>query len=193
MGRGWHEQGRVMTKRNSFEDFIACAEHLIKEGYTSNDRLSIRGRSAGGLLMGSVVTMRPDLFKAVVAEVPFVDAINTMLDESIPLTAGEFEEWGNPKIKEHYEYLKTYSPYDNIRETEYPNMLVTAGWNDSRVQYWEPAKFVAKLREKKTDENLLILKTHILQGHSGAPGRYDALKYYAFMYAFILDRLGITE
>jgi oligopeptidase B len=140
-----------------------------------------------------VVTMRPDLFKAVVAEVPFVDAINTMLDESIPLTAGEFEEWGNPKIKEHYEYLKTYSPYDNIRETEYPNMLVTAGWNDSRVQYWEPAKFVAKLREKKTDENLLILKTHILQGHSGAPGRYDALKYYAFMYAFILDRLGITE
>jgi oligopeptidase B len=193
LGRGWHEQGRVMTKRNSFEDFIACAEHLIKEGYTSSDRLSIRGRSAGGLLMGSVVTMRPDLFKAVVAEVPFVDAINTMLDDSIPLTAGEFEEWGNPKIKEHYEYLKTYSPYDNIRRTEYPHMLVTAGWNDSRVQYWEPAKFVAKLREMKTDDNLLLLKTHILQGHSGAPGRYDALKYYAFMYAFILDRLGITE
>jgi oligopeptidase B len=191
MGREWHEQGRVLTKKNSFEDFIACAEHLIKEGYTSSDSLSIRGRSAGGLLMGSVVTMRPDLFKVVVAEVPFVDAINTMLDDTIPLTAGEFEEWGDPKIKEHYEYLKSYSPYDNIRATDYPDMLVTSGWNDSRVQYWEPTKFVAKLRAMKTDDNVLLLRTHIVQGHSGAPGRYDAQKYYAFMYAFILDKLGI--
>ena len=192
-GGAWHEQGRVLTKKNSFEDFIACAEHLIREGYTSSDRLSIRGRSAGGLLMGSVVTMRPDLFKVVVAEVPFVDAINTMLDDTIPLTAGEFEEWGDPKIKEHYDYMKSYSPYDNIRAVTYPNMLVTSGWNDSRVQYWEPTKFVAKLRAMKTDNNLLVLRTNIVQGHSGAPGRYDALKYYAFMYAFILDRLGIRE
>jgi oligopeptidase B len=193
MGRGWHTQGRVLTKRNSFVDFIACAEHLISEGYTSKEHLSVRGRSAGGLLMGAVVTMRPDLFKAVVAEVPFVDAINTMLDDTIPLTAGELEEWGDPRIKEHYDYIKTYSPYDNIRAVNYPNMLVTSGWNDSRVQYWEPTKFVAKLRAMKTDDNMLILKTNIVQGHSGAPGRYDALKYYAFMYAFILDRLGIKD
>jgi oligopeptidase B len=193
LGRGWHKQGRVLTKRNSFEDFIACAEHLIKEGYTSSDHLSVRGRSAGGLLMGAVVTMRPDLFKAVVAEVPFVDAINTMLDDTIPLTAGELEEWGDPRIKEHYDYIKTYSPYDNIKEATYPNMLVTSGWNDCRVQYWEPTKFVAKLRAMKTDENVLLLRTNISQGHSGAPGRFDALKYYAFMYAFILDRLGIKE
>ena len=193
LGRSWHEQGRVLTKKNSFEDFIACAEHLIKEKYTSSELISVRGRSAGGLLMGSVVTMRPDLFKAVVAEVPFVDAVNTMLDDTIPLTAGEFEEWGDPKIKEHYDYIKSYSPYDNIRPTDYPNMLVTSGWNDSRVQYWEPTKFVAKLRAMKTDDNLLLLKTNIVQGHSGAPGRFDALKYYSFMYAFILDQLGITE
>jgi len=193
MGRGWHKQGKVLTKKNSFEDFIACAEHLIKEGYTSSDRLSARGRSAGGLLMGAVVTMRPDLFKAIVAEVPFVDVINTMLDETIPLTSGELEEWGDPRIKEHYDYMKTYSPYDNIKATRYPNMLVTSGWNDSRVQYWEPTKFVAKLRAMKTDDNVLLLRTNIVQGHSGAPGRYDALRYYSFMYAFILDKLGIKE
>jgi oligopeptidase B len=193
LGKVWHEQGRVLTKRTTFEDFISCAEHLVKEGYTSPDKLAIRGRSAGGLLMGSVVTMRPDLFKVVVAEVPFVDAINTMLDDTIPLTAGEFEEWGDPKIKEHFDYIRSYSPYDNIRATAYPNMLVTSGWNDARVQYWEPTKFVAKLRAMKTDENLLMLRTNIVQGHSGAPGRYDMLKYYAFMYAFILDRLGIKE
>jgi len=193
LGRAWHEQGRVLTKRNSYTDFIACAEHLIREGYTSKDSLAIRGRSAGGLLMGAVVTMRPDLFKAVVAEVPFVDAVMTMLDDTIPLTAGEFEEWGNPKIKEHYEYMKSYSPYDNIRRTSYPDMLVTSGWNDSRVQYWEPTKFVAKLRAHKTDDNLLLLKTNVVQGHMGASGRLDSLRYYAFMYAFILDRLGIRQ
>lgn len=191
LGRDWHEQGRVLTKRNSFTDFIACAEHLIRQGYTSKERLAIRGRSAGGLLMGAVVTMRPDLFKVVVAEVPFVDAVMTMLDDTIPLTAGEFEEWGNPKIREHYEYIRSYSPYDNIRRTSYPDMLVTSGWNDSRVQYWEPTKFVAKLRAHKTDDSLLLLKTNILQGHMGASGRIDSLRYYAFMYAFILDRLGI--
>lgn len=193
LGKVWHEQGRVLTKKNTFEDFIACAEHLIKEGYTSKDRLAIRGRSAGGLLMGSVITMRPDLFKVVVAEVPFVDAVITMLDDTIPLTAGEFEEWGDPKIKEHYDYIKSYSPYNNIRATRYPDMLVTSGWNDSRVQYWEPTKFVAKLRATKTDDNMLLLRTNIVQGHSGAPGRYDALRYFAFMYAFVLDRLGIRD
>lgn len=193
LGRDWHEQGRVLTKRNSFTDFIACAEHLIRQGYTSKERLAIRGRSAGGLLMGAVVTMRPDLFKVVVAEVPFVDAVMTMLDDTIPLTAGEFEEWGDPKIREHYEYIRSYSPYDNIRRTSYPDMLVTSGWNDSRVQYWEPTKFVAKLRAHKTDDNLLLLKTNILQGHMGASGRIDSLRHYAFMYAFILDRLGIKD
>lgn len=193
LGRDWYEQGRVLTKKNSFTDFIASAEHLISEGYTSKDRLSIRGRSAGGLLMGSVVTMRPDLFRAVVAEVPFVDAINTMLDDTIPLTAGEFEEWGNPKKLEDYRYIKSYSPYDNIRATSYPNMLVTSGWNDSRVAYWEPTKFVAKLRATKTDSNLLVLKTGFVQGHSGVSGRYDMMKYYSFMYAFVLDMLGVKS
>lgn len=193
LGRGWHEQGRVLTKKNSFMDFIACAEHLIAEGYTSAERLAVRGRSAGGLLMGSVVTMRPDLFKAVVAEVPFVDAVNTMLDDTIPLTAGELEEWGDPKKRDEYLYIKSYSPYDNIRPTAYPSMLVTSGWNDSRVAYWEPTKFVAKLRATKTDQNPLLLRTGFVQGHSGASGRYDMLKYYAFMYAFVLDTLGIKD
>ena len=193
MGRSWHEQGKVLTKKNSFTDFIACAEHLIAEGYTSKDRLAVRGRSAGGLLMGSIVTMRPDLFKVVVAEVPFVDAINTMLDDTIPLTAGEFEEWGNPKKLDEYRYMKSYSPYDNIKATKYPTMLVTSGWNDSRVAYWEPTKFVAKLRAMKTDDNTLLLRTGFVQGHSGASGRYDMLKYYAFMYAFVFDALGIKK
>jgi len=191
LGRTWHEQGRVLTKRNTFTDFIACAEHLIAEGYTSASRLAVRGRSAGGLLMGSILTMRPDLFKAVVAEVPFVDAINTMLDDTIPMTAGEFEEWGDPKKFEEYQYIKSYSPYDNIKATIYPSTLVTSGWNDSRVAYWEPTKFVAKLRAMKTDDNALLLRTGFVQGHSGASGRYDMLKYYAFMYAFVFDRLGV--
>ena len=193
LGRVWHEQGRVLTKRNSFTDFIACAEHLVKEGYTSSDRLAIRGKSAGGLLMGSVLTMRPDLFKAAVAEVPFVDAINTMLDASIPLTAGEFEEWGDPTKPDEYRYIKSYSPYDNIRPTSYPHLLITSAWNDSRVQYWEPTKFAAKLRALKTDSNLLLLKTNIIQGHSGPAGRYDAFRYQAFIYGFVLDRLGMKK
>lgn len=189
MGRRWHHDGRLLTKINSFTDFIACAEHLIREGYTSSEKLAIRGRSAGGLLMGAVTNMRPDLFKAVVAEVPFVDGVTTMLDPTIPLTVGEFEEWGNPQKKAHYDYMIKYSPYDNVASKAYPNMLVTAGLNDSRVGYWEPAKWVARLRAKKTDDNWLLFKIGVVEGHSGASGRYDHLKWFAFMYAFILNRL----
>lgn len=193
MGREWHHQGRVLTKINSFNDFIACAEHLVKQGYTAPDRLAIRGRSAGGLLMGAVTNMRPELFKVVVAEVPFVDGITTMLDPTIPLTVGEFEEWGNPELKEHYDYIKRYSPYDNVSRRAYPNILVSAGLNDSRVQYWEPAKWVAKMRAMKTDDNSLLFRVGIMEGHAGASGRYDHLKWFACMYAFILDRLGIES
>lgn len=193
LGRRWHEDGRMLKKINTFTDFIACAEHLIAERYTSTDRLTIRGRSAGGLLMGAVTNMRPDLFKAVVAEVPFVDAVTTMLDPSIPQAVGEFEEWGNPALKAEYDYIKTYSPYDNIERKAYPNMLITASLNDIRVPYWEPVKWAAKLRAMKTDSNTLLLKTGIVEGHSGASGRYDHLKYFAFMYAFILDCLGMRE
>lgn len=193
MGRAWHREGRVLKKMNSFTDFIACAEHLVKEGYTSPKRIAAFGRSAGGLLMGAITNMRPDLFGVVVAEVPFVDGVTTMLDPSIPLTVGEFEEWGDPAIKEHYDYMLQYSPYDNVVAKEYPNMLVTAGFNDSRVQYWEPLKWVAKLRAKKTDDNIILLKTGMVEGHAGASGRYDHLKYDSFVYAFILDRLGVRD
>jgi len=193
LGRRWHEDGRMLKKINTFTDFIACAEHLIAERYTSTDRLTVRGRSAGGLLMGAVTNMRPDLFKVVVAEVPFVDAVTTMLDPSIPQTVGEFEEWGNPALKQEYDYIKTYSPYDNIERKPYPNMLITASLNDIRVPYWEPVKWAAKLRATKTDYNTILLKTGIVEGHSGASGRYDHLKYFAYMYAFILDRLGMRE
>lgn len=189
----WHEEGRMLKKINTFTDFIACAEHLISEGYVASDRFVARGKSAGGLLMGAVTTMRPDIFKVVVAEVPFVDVISTMFDPSIPLTIGEFEEWGNPADKEYYDYFKVYSPYDNVEKRAYPNMLVTGALNDSRVQYWEPAKWVAKLRANKTDDNIILLRTNIIEGHAGASGRYDYLKWFAFMYAFILDRLGMNE
>ncbi|MEO6331625.1 MAG: prolyl oligopeptidase family serine peptidase, partial [Gemmatimonadaceae bacterium] len=155
------------------------------------DRLAIRGGSAGGLLMGAVVNMRPDLFKVVVADVPFVDVINTMLDASIPLTAQEWEQWGNPTVREHYEYMRTYSPYDNVERKAYPMMLVTTGLNDPRVAFWEPAKWVAKLRAMKTDQNLLLLKTNMGAGHGGSSGRYDALREVAFRYAFILKGLGL--
>lgn len=193
MGRGWHIDGRMLRKINSFTDFIACAEHLIADGYTSSDRLVVRGRSAGGLLMGAITNMRPDLFKVVVAEVPFVDGVTTMLDPTIPMTVGEFEEWGNPTIKEHYDYIKEYSPYDNVAAKAYPNMLITSSLNDTRVPYWEPAKWAARLRALKTDDNILLLKTGIVEGHAGASGRYDHLNWFAFMYAFILDRLGMRE
>ncbi len=193
LGRPWYEDGKLLNKRNTFTDFIACAEHLIAQGYTSSDGLLITGGSAGGLLMGAVINMRPDLFKAVVARVPFVDVINTMLDSSIPLTVTEFEEWGNPKEKSFYDYMMAYSPYDNVAAKDYPNLLVTAGLNDPRVQYWEPAKWTARLRVLKTDNNRLLLKTNMGAGHGGASGRYDRLKERAFQYAFMLDVLGITK
>jgi len=191
MGRQWYEDGKLLKKKNTFTDFIACAEHLITEKYTSSEQLAIMGGSAGGLLMGAVTTMRPDLFDAVVAQVPFVDVINTMLDASIPLTVIEYEEWGNPNEKAYYEYMKSYSPYDNVTDRAYPDMLITAGLNDPRVAYWEPAKFTAKLRAMKTDDHVLLLKTNMGAGHGGSSGRYDRLKEVAFDYAFIIDRLGV--
>jgi oligopeptidase B len=193
MGKKWHDQGRMMSKKNTFNDFIAVAESLIADKYTSKDRLVIEGGSAGGLLMGSVTNMRPDLFKAVVTHVPFVDVINTMLDESLPLTVGEFEEWGNPKIKDQYEYMKSYSPYDNLEAKAYPAMLVKTSFDDSQVMYWEPAKYVAKLRTLKTDKNPLIFKINMAGGHGGSSGRYDRLRETAFDYAFILTTLGIEK
>jgi Protease II len=193
MGEDWKEQGRMLAKRNTFTDFVACAEHLIAAKYTSKDRLAIMGGSAGGLLMGAVINLRPDLFHTVIAKVPFVDVLNTMLDASIPLTTNEYEEWGNPEVKKYYDYMKTYSPYDNVERKAYPNMLVTAGLNDPRVSYWEPAKWVAKLRAMKTDNNLLLLKTNMGSGHFGSSGRYERIKETALDYAFILHTLGIAE
>ncbi len=193
MGRTWYDQGKLLNKKNTFTDFIASAEHLIQQGYTSKERLAIRGGSAGGLLMGAVVNMRPDLFKAVVADVPFVDVINTMMDASIPLTTGEWIQWGDPHKAEYYGYMKSYSPYDNVGHKAYPNMLVTAGLNDPRVGYWEPTKWVAKLRANKTDDNMLLLRTNMGAGHGGASGRYDALKEQAIRFAFILNALGMAR
>jgi len=187
MGRYWYEQGKLLNKKSTFTDFIACAEYLIAEKYTSSDKLAINGGSAGGLLMGAVINMRPDLFDVVVADVPFVDVINTMLDPTLPLTVTEYEEWGNPNDKKYYDYMTSYSPYDNVTAKNYPNMLVTTSLNDPRVQYWEPAKWVAKLRVLKTDKNLLLLKTNMGAGHGGASGRYDYLKEVAFKFAFILN------
>jgi oligopeptidase B len=189
-GRRWYENGKFEHKPNTFTDFIACAEHLVAEGWTAPDRLVARGRSAGGLLMGAAVNMRPDLFAAVVAEVPFVDVVTTILDESLPLTAIEWDEWGDPRTPDFYELLKSYSPYDNVAAKDYPPMLVTAGLNDPRVAYWEPAKWVAKLRATKTDENRLLLKTQ-MAGHAGPSARYERWREEAFVLAFILDALGI--
>ena len=194
MGKAWHDAGRMMNKKTTFTDFIACAEDLVKSGYGSKDRLVIEGRSAGGLLMGAVLNMRPDLFHAALIGMPFVDVINTMLDESLPLTVGEFEEWGNPKEKAAFDYMITYSPYDNIAAKAYPNMLVKTSFNDSQVMYWEPAKYVAKMRAMRTDHNILMLKTNLSPaGHGGASGRYDRLKDTAFDYAFILTQMGIQD
>ena len=193
MGRYWYEDGKLLKKKNTFTDFISVAEHLIAEGYTSPDGLVINGISAGGLLIGAVVNMRPDLFQAVIADVPFVDIINTMLDASIPLTVIEYEEWGNPNQKEYCDYMLSYSPYDNVEAKDYPDMLILAGLNDTRVQYWEPAKWTAKLRAMKTDGNRLLLKTNMGAGHGGASGRYDRIRDVAFEYAFILDILGMKE
>ena len=189
LGRAWYDNGKMLYKKNSFTDFIACAEHLIKEGYTSNEKIAIQGGSAGGLLVSACLTMRPDLFKAIIAKVAFVDVVTTMSDPTIPLTSLEWDEWGNPQVREHFEYMLSYSPYDNVRATAYPHMLITTGLNDPRVAYWEPAKFAAKLRELKTDNNLLLLQTNYDAGHAGASGRYNYLKEVAVDYAFLIDRL----
>ncbi|MCG8425373.1 MAG: S9 family peptidase [Proteobacteria bacterium] len=191
MGRQWYEDGKLLMKKNTFTDFIAAMEHLIGQGYTSSEELAIQGGSAGGLLIGAVVNMRPDLMKAAVVHVPFVDVINTMLDASIPLTVIEYEEWGNPNQKEYFDYIRSYSPYDNVAARDYPHLLITAGLNDPRVQYWEPAKWTAKLRAMKTDSNRLLLKTNMGAGHRGASGRYNRLHERAFDFAFILDVLGL--
>jgi oligopeptidase B len=193
MGEEWHDQGKMLFKRNTFTDFIAAAEHLIAHKYTARDRLVIQGGSAGGLLIGAVVNMKPDLVKAAVLEVPFVDVINTMLDESLPLTVQEFLEWGNPKVKKEYDYIKTYCPYTNITARSYPALLVRTSLNDSQVMYWEPAKYVAKLRATKTDKNVLLLRINMAAGHGGASGRYDKLKETAFIYAFILNQMAIAK
>lgn len=193
MGRHWYENGKYLHKQNTFTDFIACGEQLIKENLTSKEKLCMYGGSAGGLLMGAVMNLRPDLFHAVVAAVPFVDVINTMMDETIPLTVAEYEEWGNPNQPTYFEYMSSYCPYTNVEAKDYPNLLITAGLNDPRVQYWEPAKWIAKLRHMRTNDNRLLLKTNMGAGHGGASGRYEYMKEIAFDYSFFLDCLGISE
>jgi oligopeptidase B len=187
MGREWYNKGKMLNKMNTFNDFIDCAEHLINLNYTSSKHLYAMGGSAGGLLMGTIINLRPELWNGVIAAVPFVDVVTTMLDETIPLTTGEFDEWGNPKNEDYYRYIKSYSPYDNIETKNYPNLLVTTGLHDSQVQYWEPAKWVALLREKKTDQNKLMMLTNMEFGHSGASGRFEVYKEIALEYAFLLD------
>jgi oligopeptidase B len=193
LGRRWYDDGKLLHKTNTFTDFVACAEHLVREGWTAPDRLTARGGSAGGLLMGAVANLRPDLFRAIVAEVPFVDCLTTILDESLPLTITEWEEWGDPVHDPAvYELMKSYSPYDNVEAKDYPALLVTGGLNDPRVQYWEPAKWVAKLRSLKTDDNVLVLKMEMGAGHSGPSGRYDAWRDEAFVLSFLLDQLRLA-
>jgi oligopeptidase B len=192
LGRQWYEDGKLLKKKNTFTDFIDCSKHLIENNYTSAEHLYAMGGSAGGLLMGSVINMAPELYNGVIAAVPFVDVVTTMLDDSIPLTTGEFDEWGNPNEKEYYDYMKSYSPYDNVIPRAYPNLMVTTGLHDSQVQYFEPAKWVAKIREVKTDNNLLLFDINMDAGHGGASGRFESLKEVAKEYAFILDLEGKT-
>jgi oligopeptidase B len=193
LGKPWHDQGKMMNKKNTFTDFIACAEALVAQQYGSKNRLVIEGGSAGGLLMGAVTNMRPDLFKAVISHVPFVDVINTMSDATLPLTVGEFEEWGNPAKKDEYDYIKTYDPYTNLVAKAYPSILVKTSLNDSQVMYWEPAKYVARLRTLKTDSNPLLLKINMAAGHGGSSGRYDRLKEIAFDYSFMFWQMGLVQ
>lgn len=193
MGRMWYEDGKLLKKKNTFYDFIACGEYLIAEKYTSAEKMFAMGGSAGGLLVGAVMNMRPDLWKGVIAQVPFVDVVTTMLDESIPLTTGEYDEWGNPNQKEYYEYMLSYSPYDQVEAKDYPALLVTTGLHDSQVQYWEPAKWVAKLREMKTDSNTLLMRTNMDFGHGGASGRFERLREAALEYAFMMQELDMIE
>ena len=191
MGREWYENGKLLKKRNTFDDFVACAEHLVAGGYTAPSCLAVRGRSAGGLLVGAVLNQRPDLFGCAVAQVPFVDALTTMLDEKLPLTVNEYDEWGNPQELEYYEYIKSYSPYDNVRRATYPGMLVTAGLNDPRVSYWEPAKWVARLRTHTDSDCPIVLKTQMGSGHMGPSGRYESWREEALVMAFLLTQFGI--
>ncbi|MCK5184080.1 MAG: S9 family peptidase, partial [Candidatus Heimdallarchaeota archaeon] len=193
LGRKWYNDGKMLKKMNTFTDFIDCAQYLVDNKITTKEQLVVQGGSAGGLLMGVIMNMRPELFHLIIARVPFIDVINTMLDESIPLTALEWDEWGNPKIKEQFEYMLQYSPYENIEAKDYPHILVTTGLNDPRVAYWEPAKMVAKLRALKTDDSILILKTNMGAGHGGASGRYEKMKETAFIYGFALDKLGLVK
>jgi oligopeptidase B len=193
MGRYWYDDGKLLKKKNTFQDFIDCAEYVLAEKYTSKEKLFAMGGSAGGLLMGAVVNMRPDLWKGILAAVPFVDVITTMLDDSIPLTTFEYDEWGNPNELEYYNYMKSYSPYDNVEAKDYPTMLITTGLHDSQVQYWEPAKWVARLRVLKTDNHPLYLYTNMDAGHGGASGRFKRFKETAMEYAFLLDQSGIKE
>ncbi|NJK35015.1 MAG: S9 family peptidase [Oscillatoriales cyanobacterium SM2_2_1] len=192
LGRSWYESGKFLHKKNTFTDFIACAEHLIAQGYTTTGMVAISGGSAGGLLMGAAVNLRPDLFRAAIADVPFVDVLNTMLDDTLPLTQLEFDEWGNPQDEVYFNYIQSYSPYDNVTSQAYPHLLVTAGLNDPRVTYWEPAKWVAKLRRLKTDQNLLLLKTNMDAGHGGSSGRYERLKEEALEFTFLLRVFGMA-
>jgi oligopeptidase B len=193
LGKPWHDAGRMMNKMNTFTDFIACTEHLVASKFGARDKVVIEGGSAGGLLMGAVTNLRPDLFKVVVSHVPFVDVMNTMLDASLPLTVPEYEEWGNPNEKPAYDYMLKYSPYDNLKKGSYPAILVKTSFNDSQVMYWEPAKYVAKLRTLKQDKNVLLLKTNMAAGHGGSSGRYDRYHEIAFDYAFMLAQLGFTD
>ena len=190
MGRAWYENGKLLKKKNTFNDFVAAAEYLVGHHFSSPDRLAIYGGSAGGLLVGASVNMRPDLFGAVIAHVPFVDVIHTMLDKSLPLTVIEHDEWGDPDEKKYFDYMLSYSPYDNVAAKKYPPMLITGGLNDPRVQYWEPAKWAAKLRESNLSDSPILLKTNMDAGHGGASGRYDALKEIALDYAFLLETVG---
>ena len=193
LGRSWYENGKLLKKKNTFTDFIDVSKYLIANKYTSSKHLYANGGSAGGLLMGAITNMAPEIYNGIVAEVPFVDVTTTMLDDSIPLTTGEYDEWGNPNEKEYYDYMTSYSPYDQVAIKDYPNLLVTTGLHDSQVQYWEPAKWVAKLRDMKTDSNLLLLHINMEAGHGGASGRFNALKKYARSYSFLLDLEGVNK
>jgi oligopeptidase B len=193
MGRDWYEDGKLLKKKNTFNDFIDCGHFLVENNYTSASHLYAQGGSAGGLLMGAIINQEPKLWNGVIAGVPFVDVINTMWDESIPLTTSEFDEWGNPKDKVYYDYIKSYSPYDNIQKMDYPNLLITTGYWDSQVQYWEPAKWIAKLRDYRTNQNMLIMSCNMDVGHGGASGRFESLREVALEHAFLLKLEGITE
>jgi protease II len=193
LGMQWYDDGKLLNKKNTFSDFIACAEHLVAQGYVQTGNIVAQGGSAGGLLMGAIANMRPDLFKAVILDVPFVDAVNSMLDESLPLTTVEYEEWGDPKQKKFYEYMKSYSPYDNVRQQSYPNMFFFTGLNDRNVSYWEAAKMVAKLRANNTSKNTILLKTDFNSGHGGGSGRYDQYRELSYKMALVFDLFDTSK